>query len=73
MKSKYFGMKIFKSDCRTCIYKKNTAHNNKELIKLSFSATAVLVCLIKAVQDDISMSLPDVHQSPSHTLFNQTK
>ena len=36
----------------------NTAHNNKELIKLGFSAIVVLVFipkyLVKAVKDDIS-------------------
>ena len=36
----------FKSDRRIGISKKNTAHNNKELIKLCFSAAVVLVCII---------------------------
>ena len=41
-------MKILKilSDCRKCIlHERYTAHNNKELRKLDFSATVVLVCI----------------------------
>ena len=47
MKIESFGifiMKIsnFKSDLRTCIFK-DTAHNNKELIKSGLSATVVII------------------------------
>ena len=42
----YYKVFLFKTNWRKCIKKGNTAHNiNKELIKLCFSATVVLVSI----------------------------
>ena len=49
MKSKYLGIFIMiimiyyylRSDCRKYIFRRNTAHNNKELNKIGFRATVV--------------------------------
>ena len=40
-------MKILelKSDWRKCTFTNDTAQNNKELIKLGFTANVVLVCI----------------------------
>ena len=44
------------SDRKKCIYKRNTAHNNKELIKLGFSATVGLVCIFVKCYKELELS-----------------
>ena len=47
MKSESFGLFILKflRVIEENVYLKDTAHNNKDLIKLGFSATVVLLCI----------------------------
>ena len=47
MKSKYFGNYIMKISNLKMHIKRNTAHYNKELIKLGFGPTVVLVYIFE--------------------------
>ena len=47
-------IKIFKCDLNECIY--NEIHNKKELIKLSFNATVVLVCIFFKCYEELKSS-----------------
>ena len=60
MKSEYFEIFIMKILNSRVIeendFKRNTAHNNKELIKLGFSATVVLVWVFQLCYKELKSS-----------------
>ena len=61
MQSDYFGISNMKILTLRVIkknaFKRNTALNNKEIIKLGFSATVVLVCIFELCYKEIKPSL----------------